>query len=66
MNLVNFSGFRKRNCLSQIENSTMTAKETSFSLPNSFGTFSIKSTEEWTLKTFVTFGHKSKEHVSER
>ncbi len=43
---VNSMGFWERNCLSQIENSTEIAKDPSFSLPNSFGTFSTKSTEE--------------------
>ncbi len=57
---VNSVGLGERNCLSQIENSTLIAKEThpksisnatesqrgSFSLPNSFGTFSTKSTWE--------------------
>jgi hypothetical protein len=53
---VNSAGFGERNCLSQIENSTTIAKETSFSLPNSFGTFSTKSTDEWTLEQRDSYG----------
>ncbi len=47
---MNSTGFGERNCLSQIENSTKIAKDPSFSLPNSFGTFSTKSTENVSKK----------------
>ncbi len=61
---MNSTGFGERNCLSQIENSTKIAKDPypkgisnatrsqrgSFSLPNSFGTFSTKSTENISKK----------------
>jgi endonuclease III len=63
---VNSVGLGERNCLSQIENSTLIAKETSFSLPNSFGTFSTKSTWETVsekkvekIETFGTFSYKN-------
>ncbi len=50
---VKSAGFGERNCLSQTENSTTIAKGTSFSLPNSFGTFSIKSTEEIVSEKYI-------------
>jgi single-stranded DNA-specific DHH superfamily exonuclease len=50
---VNSAGLGERNCLSQTENSTTIAKETSFSLPNSFGTFSTKSTEEIVSEKYI-------------
>ena len=51
---MNSAGLGERNCLSQIENSTEITKETSFSLPNSFGTFSTKSTEEIVSEKYIT------------